>query len=550
MAENSPNNAVQNNSPKGYKPKLIERAPSFLTKALKNFTESGTRGQFERHSVEFQCKTVLGPVGPNRICWLCGFPIGQLLLLQNDKKKRVFNLYYETLDKGTCEHVLPVKLAHGLLELLYLGRDPIYEPFLHTEYEYAHNYCNFVKAHNHFISLPLESTDFCDLTVPEGVVDEFLRMLFYTQRGAKGSSQYSIVTTTYKGNTYEFINPVQAYCFATNPTEFLADPDAFYSDVWFPRTKKLILDKMNRLIGYIKEFDKCASENLTVRGSHFRGLETRLREGLPPLARGLGGPQPNFLESKFPKEFKRYQNIVKLQRMPSAEALVKTYKNNERLQPFRTPSFSGYTMNISRLFKSPGSRPSSRETKKGKRTKKTNSNLSNESSRSSPSSAIVEAQNAAVAALAHDVAAELAIGAGAGLEAAGAGAGAAAASASAANLLNSDEEAAVAAANVLNSNEEAAVAAAEAAAAKPKLKRLTGSRKLTNYFPSSLSTRTRSATRKNQPKLFAETRNNGIYLSGNTFASRNLIKPLGGIWKPELKKWVVPLGTNLSTLPL
>lgn len=548
MAENSGNSeakevnnsangaaAKASNSPKGYKPELIARSPSFLAKALKNYTESGTRDLFERHAVGFQCEAVIGPVGKGRICWLCGFPIANLLALRNDANKPVFTVDTPMLDRAVCEHVLPVKLGHALLELLYLARDPVYGTLLHTEYEYAHNFCNMIKGANYFATLPLGSTNFCDLSINEDVVNEFLRLNFYTQRGAPGSSQYSLVTTFYKGREIEFINPVQAYCFASNPSEYLADSDAFYRDKWFPRAKKLIMDKMNRLVSYIKEIDNCAKNNNS-RGLHFSGLESRLRTGLPALKRGLKGPTPATLEQKFPEEFERYKKVLALQRQPSAEELLQGYTNEERLLPFRTPSFSGYTMSESNLL--PRSRPSSAETKKSKGSRKSKSNKSsNESARVSPVSpeeaALAAERNAGLAALAAD-------------------------------------EAEVEA--------EVAVEAAPARVLRPRLSRQLGSRKLVNTSNNSnsnyentsngenegIATRLRSAfsrrAAKPKPKanntrrafkkgLRVAPKENGLYITGKTFNYKNNIKKIPGYkWDSTKKAWVVPLNANLSPI--
>jgi hypothetical protein len=551
MAENSGNSgekevnnstngaaAKASNSPKGYKPELIARSPSFLAKALKNYTESGTRGLFERHAVGFQCEAVIGPVGKGRICWLCGFPIANLLALRNDENKPVFTVDTPMLDRAVCEHVLPVKLGHALLELLYLARDPVYGTLLHTEYEYAHNFCNIIKGANYFATLPLGSTNFCDLSINEDVVNEFLRLNFYTQRGAPGSSQYSLVSTFYKGREIEFINPVQAYCFASSPSEYLVDSDAFYRDKWFPRAKKLIMDKMNRLVSYIKEIDNCAKNNNS-KGLHFSGVESRLRTGLPALKRGLKGPTPATLEDKFPAEFERYKKVLALQRQASAEELLKGYSNEERLLPFRTPSFSGYTINNSNLL--PRSRPSSGETKKSKGSRKSKS--SNESARVSPvEDALAAERNAGLAALAVEEA--------------------------------EAEEAAVAVEEA--EAEEAAVAVEASRVLRPRLARQLGSRKLVNRSNSSNSNYKNTSSSENEgvalrsafsrraakPKPKANNtrrsfkkglriapKENGIYITGKTFNYKNNIKKIPGYkWDSTKKAWVVPLNANLSPI--
>jgi hypothetical protein len=516
MADSPPGNASPPKS--GWVKDSIKRSPSYLGMALKEFTAHDTRNLYEKHSVPFQCEVVLGPVGKNRTCWLCGFPIAHLTSLKDAAGNRIFQMPIvggqenTVMDRGVCEHVLPVKLGHGILELLYLTKDPTYEKLLHTEYEYAHNFCNMYKSDEYFVTLPEDSTNFCDLDIKEEVLDEVLRRIFYTRRGSKGSKQSSLVTARHKGQVLEFPNPVQAYCFSTNTAEFLADPDKFYREKWFPKTKAMILEKMNRVIAYVKEADNCEANNNT-KGSHFRGFETRLREGVPALPRGLKGPSLETLEEKNPVEFER---VGRLQRSPSFNEILAAHTNT-RLVPFRSPSFSGYAVNMAN---SPRSRPSSR----GSRGK------------SKSPAAVEEAANVRAAGM----------------------------------------------------NALALTFAEEVAKPKALLKRQLASRRLVrrannnnnnnNYTSSntnsnSNSNNARDATRKarnrarnraapaaaaaaaNEPRiqtlgkgLRAETKENGIYISGRTFNSKNLLKTLGASWNPAEKKWVLPLATNLSPL--
>jgi hypothetical protein len=39
-----------------------------------------------------------------------------------------------------------------------------------------------------------------------------------------------------------------------------------------------------------------------------------------------------------------------------------------------------------------------------------------------------------------------------------------------------------------------------------------------------------------------------ILISGKTFDSKDLLKSLGGVWVPDLKKWKLPLTADLSSL--
>lgn len=532
MADSPPGNASPPKS--GWVKDSIKRSPSYLGTALKEFTAHDTRNLYERHSVPFQCEVVLGPVGKSRTCWLCGFPIAHLTSLKDAEGNRIFQMPFVSgeentmMDRGVCEHVLPVKLGHGILELLYLTKDPTYEKLLHTEYEYAHNFCNMYKSDEYFVTLPEDSTNFCDLAIKEEVLDEVLRRIFYTRRGSKGSKQSSLVTARHKGQVLEFPNPVQAYCFSTNTAEFLADPDKFYREKWFPKTKAMILEKMNRVISYVKEADNCDVNNNT-KGSHFRGFETRLREGVPALPRGLKGPSLETLEEKNPVEFER---VARLQRSPSFNEILAAHTNT-RLVPFRSPSFSGYAVNMAN---SPRSRPSSRGSRK-----KSKSPVSADEEANANAEDVANAKAEAMNALAVRFAEEVA--------------------------------------------ERPAVNVAPVAKPKPFLKRQLASRRLvrrgnnnnnnytnnnSNNNSNSNSNNAREATRRAKDRdrarararveanesaiqklgkgLRAETKENGIYISGRTFNSKNLLKTLGASWNPAEKKWVLPLETNLSPL--
>jgi hypothetical protein len=47
--------------------------------------------------------------------------------------------------------------------------------------------------------------------------------------------------------------------------------------------------------------------------------------------------------------------------------------------------------------------------------------------------------------------------------------------------------------------------------------------------------------------LIAEYYPDGILISGRTFDSKDALKALGAVWSPPLKKWKLPLETDLSS---
>lgn len=300
------NNRISSNNEKRFykvRPKSTEpfvlpprRTNTQLAYSLVTHTESGKRKSYEPHNVHFQCQTVLGKFDhATHICWLCGFPIEQLLA-------KGYTLDNPMLDKATCEHVLPVKLGHGVLEILYLMREqPLYEKLLHTEYEYAHNHCNYIKGDEYFITLPLGSTDFCNLAIHEKRIDDILGHIFYSARGGghSNSKQSSLVKTVYKDKKYSLANPVQAYCFSANPEEFLENYNAVKRN-WATHMKKLIMEKMRRLIGYIKEVDHCIEKNNIEKGKHYSAFVNRLKTGIPALPKGKRSALPGKVTTRRP----------------------------------------------------------------------------------------------------------------------------------------------------------------------------------------------------------------------------------------------------------
>lgn len=518
MAANANANANANNS-NGSGPS-VPRTLTGLSHALSAYTSPGTRKEYERHKVEEQCRLVLGPPNAERTCWLCGFPIGKWAKLNAETDGEKVYMKSPMLDRPVCEHVLPVKLGHGVLELLYLARDPISESLLHTEYEYAHNHCNYIKNATYFATLPLDATDFCELSLNEEKVDNVLERIFYDER--KGSSQSSVVSIFYKGKWLTFPNPVQAYCFSNNIAAFTKDRDAYFETVWAPYAKRIILAKMDRVIKYIKKADSCDSDaagaGAGARGTHFSGLKARLETGLPPLGRVAkvnGVPQ--------------YPGHV-LARSPSINNILASM-NAERLQAFQSENLlenvGTYVSNNS-LRASPmsGSDPRSASPSTASPSTASPSSASPSSASLSNAPVVEEAKRRRrprVAALAK-------------------------------NLSNNEG-----AAPVLLTRSRRKIADKEVVVAKPRLQRQVGTRRLTNTNSSPASNGNTMAVRRRKGAfrrtvkagntgLTLEPKVNGIYVSGNTYPRKNNLKALGGIWRGNLKSWVLPIGTNTSTL--
>jgi hypothetical protein len=433
------------------------------------------------------------------------------------------------LDRAVCEHVLPVKLGHGVLELLYLARDPISEQLLHTEYEYAHNHCNYIKNEIYFVTLPLDATNFCELQVQEERIDKVLELIYFGERGQESSSQASVLWV--KMNEDEewirFPNPVQAYCYSENSERFLADPEAYYEEVWKPRTKRLILAKMARVLGYIKLADFCNEAEAVAnerRGAHFAGLARRLEKGLPALNKSkfkVRNATTGKLVTQFPGRV--------LARSPSFNNILATVNANSRPAAFESSNVVG----------------------------RLGSYLANNTA--------LNARETAVSEVAREVAYDAA------LAAAGAGAfssfveatpvkktrrlrkvNTSPASNTRNNSISNRTRGKLRKAASPNEEEELDAAAAAVANALAAAGAGAGSN-----LRNSPAMRTRSRlrnigsnrrTRVARGRLTAEEAANGIYISGNTYPVKNTLKELGGVWVPTAKKWKVPLGTNISGL--
>jgi hypothetical protein len=551
------------------------RSPSELGRHLQEYTKHDTRKLYEQHNVSFQCEAVLGPFSKGRTCWLCGFPIEHLSSLKDSSGNYVFRFdgkrtQNKMLDRGVCEHVLPVKLGHGILELLQLeekvpGENPALDKLLHTEYEFAHNYCNFIKTDEYFVTLPLGSTDFCNLQLKDDILDQVLSQIFHKQRGSKGSQQSSLVWTNHGGEKLEFKNIVQAYCFTMNTKAYKEDPEKVFKEVWFPKVKARIVDKINRVISYVKEADNCLTTNNT-RGSHFRGFQKRLEEGSKLLPRGMKGPSFEKLAPKYKAK------ISALQRSPSYENILAATPESERLLPFRSPSMVGtYTVNYTDNTSPPSSRRASPKLSPNNspisRTSTTSSmedlfpnfrplpnslRLNNNSLRAQ----IEESRANLISTLAAELAADKS---------------AAKSDDNNSNSNSNSNNNTIYTVNNNNnvSNELANFILGEEAAAKPRLARQEGRRNLlankgiptrrktTNAARQALLTsyytRKPQAPKKNEvlnlgKGLLATRKNNGYYMSGKTFAYKDKLKGLGASWNPSAKTWKVPLDKTLNNL--
>jgi hypothetical protein len=349
---------------KVWKKEPLPRIPSELGFALQTYTEHGSRAKYNKHKVSFQCEAVLGPIkGTVRTCWLCGFPIQHLTHLRDEAGKPVFTLATPMLDKATCDHVLPVKLAHAILELLYITEDPRDPKLLHTEYEYAHNFCNIYKSDEYFVSLPLGSRDLCSLEIKHEILDAILRRIFYKVRGAPNSSQFSGVKTEYNGKSLFFPNIVQAYCFTSDPEAFLNDKHRFFRQRWFPSVKRMIVRKVENIIRYVKEADGCLSPE---RGLLFKGIPDRLLTGRENLPKGFKGPSVTRLEGSTARR------VGELQRAPSFEDILAITPQEERVIAFSAEPYDGYSVDVRKIGSN--SNNNSEKKKKSRRKKKNDKN--------------------------------------------------------------------------------------------------------------------------------------------------------------------------------
>ena len=316
------------------------RTMSGFSKAMVQI--QGTRSDLEDESkVMKQCEAVLPPINTFAQCWLCTFPVGHTSFLKYLQShggsgiipiqsldfaawtyKKVKSPLSETgekrvrkdpnndiFDRATCEHVLPIKLAVGTLGLAAeqgvqkaLGLD------VHAEYEYAHNYCNYVKNKSYFVSIPLDQTNFDNMTINHDKVNLFVDTLIYVARGENATFMDGRV----KINGTLFANIVQAYLFL-----FKKDIQTYKATLI-----KAITERTQRMIDHIKAIDKASrlSDGSSSFYNHFKntvaGLNTEARQQQQAFLTKLQEVAPHYLSA----------GTVPLQRSPSS-AVCQTYQD-------------------------------------------------------------------------------------------------------------------------------------------------------------------------------------------------------------------------------
>jgi hypothetical protein len=256
-----------------------------------------SRKDFETAGVQKQCESVIGSSDTDTICWLCGFNIDFINNINIFSQGRITSkVKTPMLDKASCEHVLPIKLAYTLTTL-YQEKElstppPNFDEVLHTEYEYAHNLCNYAKLDNYFLTWEdfYKGRDFCSLIINEEKIKEFLtKLLNYT----RGGEQKSIIKLTFPGTEpTEVPNLVQAnlmiYAYNTNQNWFDPEIKRKIIEQWMARRLAVIKFKIEGLIEYIKNADDCGGP---LQGRWSQSMAERMKGA--KHASGLGcAPQP------------------------------------------------------------------------------------------------------------------------------------------------------------------------------------------------------------------------------------------------------------------
>lgn len=270
-------------------------------------------------------------------CWLCGFPVGHtsfLKYLQAKPRPQIipiqslefaaWTFQYKTsalstsgrkrvrkdpnndvFDRATCEHVLPIKLAVGTLGLaLEGGHQTSLGLDVHSEYEYAHNYCNYVKNNSYFVSIPLNQTNFDNMTINTNKVIEFINTLVDKARGADSTFMDGRV----KINGNLFANIVQGYLYITH--NFNDQAIVTYKN----SIANAIVQRTQRMIDHIQQIDKSSRspDGTSTFYKHFQtkvaGLDAEAREQQEVFIRQLQAVAPEFLS----------KGTVPLQRSPSS----------------------------------------------------------------------------------------------------------------------------------------------------------------------------------------------------------------------------------------
>lgn len=242
----------------------FRRSASPLTSLMKESLKTGImRTNIEDESVPIQCEKVIFPPTEKTKCWLCGFPILGMNTFLKDKGY----LYSAFLDSAVCEHVLPVRLAYFLTGLQTdYGLGGIYgdDMLLHTEYEYAHHYCNVVKSNQHFITKRDENENWCGVDVNEEKIDAFLTNVYGGYRSSLGDPIDRVTgevnrhesgifqMNTEKGKVERVFNNI-VQCYVANALE--GD-----FEKWKTAQKAKMIRKCEGLIKVIKSKDGCDTE--------------------------------------------------------------------------------------------------------------------------------------------------------------------------------------------------------------------------------------------------------------------------------------------------
>jgi hypothetical protein len=264
-----------------FPPQTLQRRLSGATSTLDGMKKY-LRGVYETESdVHKQCKAVIGGSDHTTICWLCGYKINSINNM-SESEDRIVNVPKsgKMFDNATCEHVLPIKLAYTLATLYQkegLVVPPVnFNDLLHTEYEYAHNLCNYAKNDNYFITWKdyTEGRDFCSLDINELKITEFLDYLLKYKQ--EGYTRNSVITLKFPGNFWpsqpsSFTEKVDNLVIANLIIEayekgidwFASDENKqIIIDDWKYRMNRYIQEKMIDTIQYIKEADGCGTNTL------------------------------------------------------------------------------------------------------------------------------------------------------------------------------------------------------------------------------------------------------------------------------------------------
>jgi hypothetical protein len=211
-------------------------------------------------NVNRQCRTIIGnPPWPFKICWLCGFPVGEEsieeenededededenedenevenkqksgdnnpTMIESIARRMDLNCYFvnnasKRYDRQTCEHVFPVKLLGPtlLMKKNYKSTEGKYTLNTEEAIDLAHDFCNLIKKHGYTATLKktqtgtqlalsykgLEVASFQVNNWPDYLLDGFL----------SGKSQSSIIGISQKsgGPIIWFKSSVHVYLF-------------------------------------------------------------------------------------------------------------------------------------------------------------------------------------------------------------------------------------------------------------------------------------------------------------------------------------------------